>query len=49
MARFHELAPRILYGDPVREERGVGAHLPTRGAEQVNVMIERFIFVALSS
>jgi pimeloyl-ACP methyl ester carboxylesterase len=43
MARFHELAPRILYGKTV----GSGHFCQLEVPEQVNSMIERFIFVAL--
>ena len=45
MARFHELAPRILYGKTV----GSGHFCQLEVPEQVNAMIERFVFVALSS
>ena len=45
MTRFHELAPRILYGKTV----GSGHFCQLEVPEQVNAMIERFVFVALSS
>ena len=45
MARFHELAPQILYGKTV----GSGHFCQLEVPEQVNSMIERFIFVALAS
>ena len=45
MARFHELAPGIVYGKTVGSVHTCQLEVP----EQVNVMIESFIFVTLSS
>ena len=45
MARFHELAPRILYGKTV----GSGHFCQLEVPEQVNAMIDRFLAVALSA
>lgn len=43
MARFHELAPRLLYGKTV----GSGHFCQLEVPEQVNAMIERFLTVSL--
>ncbi len=45
MARFHELAPEILYGKTV----GSGHFCQLEVPEQVNAMIDRFLAVALPS
>jgi pimeloyl-ACP methyl ester carboxylesterase len=45
MARFHELAPRVLYGKTV----GSGHFCQLEVPEQVNAMIDRFLAVALSA
>lgn len=45
MARFHELAPQILYGKTV----GSGHFCQLEVPEQVNAMIDRFLAVALSA
>jgi pimeloyl-ACP methyl ester carboxylesterase len=45
MARFHELAPRILYGKTV----GSGHFCQLEVPRQINAMIERFLAVALSA
>jgi len=43
MARFHELAPQVLYGKTV----GSGHFCQLEVPEQVNAMIERFLAISL--